>query len=89
MASACCSNRKVVWARAFKSLSVRGSRVPWKSLVRMFVKSLMPATKRSALEVTGHLEVWGWEPGYGVSDSSGFGVPDPDIVAVVVVQCWA
>ena len=36
-----------------------------------------------------HLQVGRWEPGHGVGDSMGFGVPDPDIVAAVVMEGWA
>ena len=36
-----------------------------------------------------HLEVGGWKPGHCVCYSSGLGVPDPDVVAVVVVKGWA
>ena len=36
-----------------------------------------------------HFEVVGWKELDGVGITCGFGFPDPDAVAAVVVHCWA
>ena len=63
--------------------------MPWKSLVRMLVRVIDAGHQKIGFGGHWHLEVEGWEPGHGVGDLSGLGVPDPDVVAVVVVKCWA